>query len=74
MAEFTTLDGFEIAGLRAEVTQLRADLSECLAELAAYRKVSKWSSAQVRHFAACERCVPICGHEEYYCSAYPREG
>lgn len=36
--------------------------------LAAFRKVTSWTDAEVLHYAVCESyCTPICGAEEDAC-------
>lgn len=42
--------------------------------LAAFRKVTGWTDAEVLHYATSENCAcqPICGHEEYACDVARR--
>lgn len=39
--------------------------------LAAFRAVTGWSDEQVLHYATCNACVAICGHEEEDCRDSP---
>ena len=35
--------------------------------LAAFREVTGWTDERAIHYAGCDLCVPICGHEEEDC-------